>query len=138
MAKTTQTEATTQATPIVVDIIVAEDLIVIATETVTNGAVENMNGVAVITTGGLMSIPITGTISTVRMRTTPATRTACLPVRTTPVVGNLTIPNGRIFISTPVEVSCQSLAIQRLTAPLIATALCGATKKGSRIGSPIS
>src|SRR5215813_13073964 len=97
-----------------------------------------MNGVAVITSRGLISIRITEAISTVQTLTTTATKTACLPERTMHTVVNLTIPNGHIFTSTRAEASYRSSAIQRPTAMLIVTVLCVAMKKDSRIGRCIS
>jgi len=138
MAKAFPIAATIQVTPIVRVIIVAGDSIVIGTETATNGVAENMNGVVHITSRGLMCIRIMETISTVRARTTTVTRTEYLPDRTMRAVAKVTIPNARTFISTREEVSCQSLAIQTLSAPLIVMVSGVVMKKATGIGRRIS
>lgn len=136
--KGSQTEAMTRVTSIDRGIIVAEGLIVIATETATNGVVENMNGVAPIMFRGLISIRITATISTAQTPMTTATKTGCLLERMMRDARKAMSPNARTFTSTRAAGSCQSLGIQTLTAPLITMVFCGDTKKDSGIGSLIS
>jgi hypothetical protein len=137
VAKTTRTEETTPATAIEGDIIVAEGLIAIGMETATNGAVENTNGVAHFTCRGLISIPITETISTAQTPTTVATTMGYLPVPMMRGGDNLTIPNARIFTNMRGVASCRSLGIRRLTALLIAMVSCAVMNKASVTGRPI-